>query len=152
MSLDLDVIKQVNEKRKVIRAKTTPGPWDAALQDGDTSQKWYDICSPEFGSIAHISETTRPDDNVRRLKADALFISHARTDPAPKHIDALVAEVERLRATLAEYADPKMWTWEGGAFGASLKAKVWGGHGSGFILAREALGQGAELMETQEDL
>lgn len=60
-------------------SKRTPGKVQASLQDSMyDSSKWWDMWSMEgLGSIAHLSETARPDENLRRLKWDAKFFEMA---------------------------------------------------------------------------
>ena len=55
----------------------TPGPWQAVLCDADTSEKWYDIWSGSYGSIAHLSETARTDEGLQFLHGDARLIAAA---------------------------------------------------------------------------
>lgn len=68
-------------------AAATPGPWG-------TTTTWRDelvVTRPGGGEIATLGD---PDDT--QVHADAAFISHARAD-----VDALLAEVRRLRRELA---------------------------------------------------
>lgn len=62
----------------------TPGPWQAVLCDADTSEKWYDIWSGGYGSVAHLSETARTDEGLRFLHGDAHLLA-----AAPALIEAL---------------------------------------------------------------
>lgn len=79
--------------------KWTPGPWQAVLCDAETSEKWYDIWSGEFGSVAHLSETARTDEGLRFLHGDARLIA------------AAPALLEACKAALAFDDDPDLATW-----------------------------------------
>lgn len=100
--IDLDAIRQANAERKARQDAATPGNWqadgpyDADEFYGDYYEIWrWDetnyrdriglVFSPgyEFGS---------------RKQQDAALFAAARTDEAPAVIEALCAEVERLRA------------------------------------------------------
>lgn len=69
-------------------SKHTPGPWEACIQDADSGEKWFDIWSAH-GSVAHVSECARPDDNLRTFRADAKLIA-----VAPEMFDALDKALE----------------------------------------------------------
>ena len=77
----------------------TPEPWQAVLCDADTSEKWYDIWSGEFGSVAHISETARTDEGMRFFHGDAHLI------------EAAPALLKACKAALAFDDDPCLATW-----------------------------------------
>lgn len=78
--LDLDVIEQ--------RANdATPGPWE----------RWHDPVALVDRFVAGFPINTIQDSVGQFSAADAEFIAHARTD-----VPALVAEIRRLRAELAE--------------------------------------------------
>jgi len=68
----------------------TPGPWKAVPEDCDSGQKWFDIWSDEHGSVAHVSEGARPDENLKRFRADARLIA-----AAPELGEALVLFVSQ---------------------------------------------------------
>lgn len=58
-------------------SKTTPGPWQVVPQDMDTGEKWFDIWSPTYGSIAHVSENARSDEGMQFFQGDARLIAAA---------------------------------------------------------------------------
>ncbi len=101
------------EPIKARLAAATPGPWHpveipAAKYVGVTAEHWdgdgYHVCS---------TEDCDPEDAV----PNATFIAHAKAD-----VEALVAEVERLRAAIALHRD----RWRSGVgSGAWVHRKLW---------------------------
>lgn len=75
--------------------KHTPRPLQVVLQDEDSSKKWYDIWSPTYGSVAHLSEVARSDEGMQFLKGDAYLFAAAPD---------LYAELENIA-----YATPGLW-------------------------------------------
>lgn len=57
--------------------KHTPGPLEVVLEDADAGEKWYDIWSPIYGSVAHLSEGARSDEGRQFLKGDAFLFAAA---------------------------------------------------------------------------
>lgn len=89
---------KIEEIKKRLES-ATPGPWEACLQDSESSfEKWYDIWAGS--SVAHVSEGARPDDCLRTFKADAMLIANAPTD-----IACLLSELDTLRAALKDAKD-----------------------------------------------
>ena len=105
MTLDLAAVRDRE-------AAATPGPWYASRRLPEPAQPGgphllicdagWDFDDPEYGHSAPViaakPATGWPDtDDHRAANADAEFIAHARED-----VPALLAEVDRLRALLAD--------------------------------------------------
>ena len=59
------------------KVKFTPGPFEAVLQLNEDGPRWFDIWSPKYGSLAHLSEHARLDESVKFLKGDAALFAAA---------------------------------------------------------------------------
>ena len=77
----------------------TPGPWEVDL-DPRISGADQVVQSETELTICFMAV----DESLESDSADTFFIAHARED-----IPALINEVRRLRAVLAEYADRDNW-------------------------------------------
>ena len=65
--------------------KICPPPWYVVPQAEDSGDKWFDIWSSTYGSIAHLYESARSDEGRQFLHADAQLIA-----AAPDLLDALM--------------------------------------------------------------
>ena len=92
--IDLAAIRQRNEERRQRKEAATPGQWflgrasdepDTALV-GAEGMIWIRIVGQPHRSSAY----------------DGHFIAAARNDPVEADVDALLAEVERLREVIAD--------------------------------------------------
>ena len=95
--IDIAAITARNAERKRLMDEASPGPWVAWSVDCGASSSWA-------GDKAQIAGLPRVsvDRGEVFTKADAAFIATARSDTAPEDIEALVAEVQRLRESVAE--------------------------------------------------
>jgi hypothetical protein len=105
--IDLDDYRRRNEERRKRRDAATNGPWlldDPGKETEGPAKGWRRgaiVAAVARGQYVY----TIPQGGVSPER-DRAFIAASRTDPAPEDIDALIAEVERLRAELADI-EPK---------------------------------------------
>jgi len=95
---DTTIIKGLDRSLAAIRARAaaaTPGPWRALGTGRAGGDHWY-VCD-ENQSLASIA--CNDGENEDQREPDAVFIARARED-----VPALLDEVDRLRAALAEVA------------------------------------------------
>jgi len=94
---DLDAIKAENAIRRAIHAKTTRGTWYYKADQVGT-----DLLPPSYkGGTALCSlhqQVGIAGEQLHDKKSNGEFIAYAHNDNAPDVIEALVAEVEALRA------------------------------------------------------
>jgi hypothetical protein len=95
--IDLDDYRRRNEERRKRRDAATPDEWwvldgaghESSVPDGSLHILIGDqedrVCEIHIGDCEGYE------------RANATFIAASRNDPAPEDIDALIAEVERLR-------------------------------------------------------
>lgn len=113
--LNLDEIRARNRVRAQVRARATPGPWYVHYLDDMESANLVAVSTQPEGEYLHWSDPkdrrkwphlvaatlvqypayVRGDDD--RWDENARFIAFARNDDVDAEVDALVAEVERLR-------------------------------------------------------
>jgi hypothetical protein len=90
--IDLDEMRRRNEERRKRRDAATPGPWRWATGPSEVLCETgivTDGGNAVFVNCGRGAGDPQPQDF-------ALMVA-SRTDPAPEDIDALIAEVERLR-------------------------------------------------------
>lgn len=96
LSDDLAALRAANAERKQLRDCATPSPWEIAGLDY-FEEDAGDIVVESPGSSLFL-RVPLEGSTLPQAEADARFIAAARSDQAPETIDALIAEVESLRA------------------------------------------------------
>ena len=112
-------LRDRNEQRKQVKAQTSAGPWYFRRLDDEWAMNLVSVSTspgseenerwPNFdrGEIVAATLVQQPqyvsiaDD---RHTENALFIAFARNDNVEADVDELIAEIERLQATLNDAA------------------------------------------------
>lgn len=89
---ELEVIRVANEQRKALKAAASKGPWNVARDSYGIMRIWgagaCDVaCTEGDGSLS-----------LEERKSNAAFVAAVRDDPVEEQVDALLAEVQRLRS------------------------------------------------------
>jgi len=111
-AVNLTDIADRNRQRRQMKSTTTPGPWHVVQLDDDhamslvgistvaddgRNRRWPDFDSGELVAATLVQQPRYVDVADVRWEENAAFIAFARGDSVEDDVDALLAEVERLR-------------------------------------------------------
>jgi len=110
--LEITDIADRNRRRRELKSVSTPGPWHVVQFDDDHAmglvgistkpddggdRRWPDFHGSELVAATLVQEPRYVDVADGRWEENAAFIAFARGDSVEDDVDALLAEVERLR-------------------------------------------------------
>ena len=114
---ELAAVRARNERRKMLKSRATVGPWYVHFLDDDNAmslvavstvpetgrqERWPDFDHRNMVAATLVQQPRYADVADGRWDENAKFIASARNDDLEADVEALLAEVERLKQALGQ--------------------------------------------------